>query len=153
MIRFATEKDLHGINRLRKQVNDLHVQGRPDIFKDGFARELEEYAAWYLQSPDNDILVCERDGAIVGMVMVDYIAKPETPYSLARAFCHIAEICVDEQCRRQGIAHSLLEAVRDEARKRGLNKMELDVWAFNDALDFYTSEGFRVYRRYLECDL
>ena len=36
MIRFAEEKDLERVNELRKQVNDVHVNGRPDIFKPGF---------------------------------------------------------------------------------------------------------------------
>ena len=36
-IRFANETDLPGVNRLRKQVNDLHVAGRPETLKPGFA--------------------------------------------------------------------------------------------------------------------
>ena len=60
---------------------------------------------------------------------------------------------MDEKWRRKGIAHGLMERIRTEARKRGMTKIELDVWAFNDALDFYESEGFHVFRRFLECDL
>lgn len=30
MVRLAKEKDLGRINELRKQVNDIHVEGRPD---------------------------------------------------------------------------------------------------------------------------
>ncbi len=40
MIRFAEEKDLDRINEFRKQVNDIHVEGRPDMFKPGFGVEL-----------------------------------------------------------------------------------------------------------------
>jgi hypothetical protein len=36
MIRFAEAGDLKRVNELRKQVNDLHVNGRPDVFKPGF---------------------------------------------------------------------------------------------------------------------
>ncbi len=153
MIRIAESKDIPQINRLREQVNSIHVQGRPDIFKPGFCKELQDHAAWYLQSEYNDILVDDRDGEIAGMVMIDYINKPESPYGLARSFCHIAEICVDEKWRRKGVAHALMESVRAEAKKRGFTKIELDVWAFNDALAFYEAEGFTVYRRYMECDL
>lgn len=32
MVRFAEEKDLDIVNELRKQVNDIHVEGRPDVF-------------------------------------------------------------------------------------------------------------------------
>ena len=33
VIRFAKEDELEKINVLRKQVNDLHVEGKPDVFK------------------------------------------------------------------------------------------------------------------------
>ena len=153
MIRKAENKDIEQINALRKQVNDLHVQGRPDIFKPGFTEEFQDRAAWYLDSPDNDIFVDDRDGEITGMIMVDYISKPESPYGFAREFCHIAEICVDSEHRRMGIAHDLMEYVKGEAKGRGLNKIELDVWAFNDAIDFYRAEGFKTFRTFLECDI
>ena len=142
MIRLAENRDLKAVNELRRQVNDLHVQGRPDIFKPGFCKELEDHAEWYLSSENNDIFVDEQDGRITGMIMVDYISKPESPYGFAREFCHIAEICVDKEYRRKGIAHRLMEHVREEAAKRGLNRIELDVWGFNDAIGFYEAEGF-----------
>ena len=34
-VRPATEEDYDILNELRRQVNDLHVQGRPDIFGSG----------------------------------------------------------------------------------------------------------------------
>ena len=144
---------LSQINRLREQVNCIHVEGRPDIFKAGFCKELQDYTAWYLQSDSNDIFVDDIDGEIVGMVMIDYISKPESPYGLARDFCHVAEICVDKEYRRRGIAHSLIERVKEETQKRGLSKIELDVWAFNDAATFYEAEGFKPFRTFLEYDV
>ena len=42
MIRFAEEKDLTRVNELRAQVNEVHVKGRPDIFKPGFCQELRD---------------------------------------------------------------------------------------------------------------
>ena len=153
MIRKAELKDLDAVNALRKQVNELHVQGRPDIFKAGFGEELRDHAAFYLTSENNEIFVDERDGRIAGMIMVDYFSKPETPYSMARDFCHIAEICVDKDFRRQGIAHLLMEKAKEESKKRGLTRVELDVWAFNDAIRFYEAEGFKTFRTFLEIDI
>ena len=31
-IRFARKEELEQVNKLRKQVNDLHVAGKPDVF-------------------------------------------------------------------------------------------------------------------------
>ena len=38
MVRFAEEKDLNRVNELRKQVNQIHVDARPDVFKAGFCK-------------------------------------------------------------------------------------------------------------------
>ena len=50
MVRFALESDLDRVNALRKQVNDLHVENRPDVFRVGFGSDLREYARILLQS-------------------------------------------------------------------------------------------------------
>ena len=38
MVRYANYEEPEQINRLRKQVNELHCKGRPDIFRSGFCR-------------------------------------------------------------------------------------------------------------------
>ena len=42
-VRLAEEKDLSRVNELRKQVNDLHVMGKPEVFKAGFSRILRAF--------------------------------------------------------------------------------------------------------------
>lgn len=41
MVRFGTEKDVEKINDLRKQVNEIHAVGRPDVFKAEFDQKLQ----------------------------------------------------------------------------------------------------------------
>lgn len=48
-IRFAERKDLNQVNILRKEVNDIHVVGKPTIFKKGFSKELQDYVSKYLK--------------------------------------------------------------------------------------------------------
>ena len=50
-IRPATEEDYDILNELRRQVNDLHVQGRPDIFRPGFGEELQRHLLNYFVRP------------------------------------------------------------------------------------------------------
>ena len=33
IIRYAEKEELDAVNRIRKQVNDIHTKGRPDIFR------------------------------------------------------------------------------------------------------------------------
>ena len=153
MVRIAKPEDAERINELRKQVNELHVNGRPHHFKAGFNQELQEHVYLYLTGGIGYAAVDEEDGQIVGMVMVDYIDRPESPYRYAERFAHIAEICVDEKYRRRGVGKRLLNFVKADAKEKGFSRIELDVWAFNDALAFYEAEGYTVFRRYLELKL
>ena len=89
MVRFAEEKDFDKVNELRKQVNDIHVEGRPDVFKAGFGEEIRDLAKAIMNGENSDIIVAEREGEICGMACVDYVNKPETPYGKARSFYHV----------------------------------------------------------------
>lgn len=153
MVRFAVPQDAEAMNVLRKEVNDLHVAGRPNHFKAGFGKELQDHVYMYLAGGFGYAAVDEEDGQIIGMVMVDYIDRPESPYRYAERYAHIAEICVDEKHRRQGAGKRLLDFVKADAKAKGFSRIELDVWAFNDALAFYEEEGYTVFRRYLELKL
>ena len=150
MVRIAKPEDAERINELRRQVNELHVSGRPNHFKAGFGEELRKHVYMYLTDGIGYAAVDEEDGQIVGMVMVDYIDRPESPYRYAERFAHIAEICVDEKFRRQGVGKALMDFVKADAKEKGFPRIELDVWSFNDALSFYEAEGFTVFRRFLE---
>ena len=152
MIRFAEEKDLERINELRRQVNDMHVKGRPDIFKPGFGREMQDLAREILEGEEGNIIVAEQDGSICGMVCVSYITKPESPYNLGRKIYHVEEIAVDEGVRRQGVGTELLEFMKRDAKERWFDRIELDVWEFNkSAIGFYEKNGFVMFRRFMEC--
>ena len=139
---------------MRKQVNDIHVEGRPDVFKAGFGEEIRDFAKIILESENSDIIVAEHDGKICGMACVDYVNRPETPYGKARSFYHVQEIAVDAKFRRQGVAKELLEFMIADAKKRKFDKIELDVWEFNDsAIKFYEKVGFSQTRRWMEYEV
>lgn len=154
MVRFGTEKDIEKINDLRKQVNEIHAVGRPDVFKAGFDRKLQDLAYTLINGENSNILVAERDGVICGMACVEYVCKPETPYTMERKFYHVQEIAVDESFRRQGVAGELFEFMKVDAEKRELTKIELDVWALNEsAIEFYEAIGFEQTRMWMEYNL
>lgn len=151
MVRYATREELKRVNELRKIVNEVHCNGRPDIFKGGFCKELEEFIYTLWEANNSDVIVVIRDEKICGYACVDYVDKPESPYNLARRFYHINEFGVDEKYRRQGVATELFNFIKKEASSRDFDKIELDMWEFNEsALKFYESVGFVTYRRFME---
>lgn len=151
MIRFAKREELERVNQIRKQVSDLHSNGRPDICKKDFSKVLQDdiYTLW--DSANSDVLVAIRDYIICGFASVEYIDKPSSPYMNARRYYHIKEFGVDEKFRRQKIATELFEFIKKQAKERKFEKLELDVFEFNEgAVKFYESLGFSTYRRYME---
>lgn len=153
MVRFAKEEELERINEIRKMVNDVHVDGRPDIFKGGFEENLRDYIYEIWKAENKDIIVAERDGAICGFACIQIVDKPENPFMNARRYVDVDEFGVDEKFRRQGVATEMIEFIREDAGKRGINRVELNMWEFNEgALAFYESVGFRTYRRYMELE-
>ena len=152
--RAARREDLDAVQALRRQVNDLHVQGRPDFFKPGFAQVLRDRLYDFMDKDDAAVVVAVAGGYVAGFATVNIIDRPETPYRRALRFYHVDEFCVDAAFRRQGVATALVEYMKRDARSRGLDRIELDVWAFNEgALAFYDAAGFRTYRRFMELSL
>ena len=56
-IRFANKDDLPQINELRRQVNELHVTGKPEVFKPGFGEELRSYLLEIWNDTKKEIVV------------------------------------------------------------------------------------------------
>ena len=150
-IRFAREDELIRINEMRKQVNDVHVEGKPEVFKPGFSEELQNFIYYIWQDPDQDIVVADKDGELCGFAIVHHIYKPENPFMYVRDFLDIDEFCVDEHHRREGVAMALIDFIKKYAKEKGYHRIELNMWEFNEgALAFYEAAGFETYRRYME---
>ena len=153
-IRKAEKGDLEQVNTLRFQVNTIHVEGRPDIFRAGFCDEMRDRLFEVFSSPDYDVFVAEYEGKIAGFATVEYATKPLSPYNKERRYYKIEEFGVDEGCHRQGVGSALMTYLKNDAKEKGYEKLELDVWEFNtSAVNFYEARGFSCYRRFLEVDL
>jgi ribosomal protein S18 acetylase RimI-like enzyme len=151
VIRYAKREELESVNKLREQVNEVHVNGRPDIFRaDGWPL-IESNIYTRFDEDSSGVIVADLNDVIVGFAVVQYISRPETSFSKARRFYHIEEFGVDENHRRKGIATSLINFAKEDAKKLGFERVELNMWEFNEgALAFYESVGFKTFRRYME---
>lgn len=147
-IRRAQEKDIERINKLLFQVNLVHHNGRPDLFKYGARKYTDEQLKEIIQDDKRPILV----------------AADENDYVLGYAFCifqqhlndniltdiktlYIDDLCVDESLRGQHIGKTLYEAVLDFAREHQCYNVTLNVWSCNEsAMKFYESCGLKPYK-------
>ena len=151
MVRFARKEDYEAINALRAPVCALHSNGYPALFKPVFAKDHQERVLKMMEDPEQDVLVAEKNGQLLGFAMVEYIKREETNSIYAVHEAHIVEIGVDETSQGKGIGTALIQAVKDAAKVRGCRSVQLDVWEFNkSALRFYEKLGFVTLRRKME---
>ena len=153
-VRFAQRDELEQINIMRREVNDLHVSGRPDIFAPGFIEELQNYIYVLCEKPDHKVIAAFADGELCGFATVCYLEKQPSPYSLGRKIYQVEEFGVSKNYRRIGAATAMIEFIKNDARRIGFDRIELDMWEFNKtAYKFYRSVGFTTYRRYMELNV
>ena len=150
-VRFARDEDLERVNELRREVNDLHVAGKPEVFRPGFGEELRNYIYEIRKDPQKRIVVAETGGEICGFAVLNHIIRPENPFMFERDYLDIDEFGVDHRFRRQGAAGAMIRFIREYAKKEGFRRLELNMWEFNrGALAFYETAGLKTFRRYME---
>ncbi len=150
-IRLAEYTELDEINVLRKQVNNLHAKGKPEFFKEGFSKELQDFLVDIWNNEKCKIVVAVDSGRIIGYSIFSIAPKKEALFMRGMDYLDIDEICIDKDHRRQGIASSIMKYIENYAKKIGIERIVLNMWEFNEeARSFYEKSGFKTYRRYLE---
>ena len=141
-IRRAEKKDLDGINKLLRQVLDVHHEGRPDIFKKDAKKYKDEELFEIMADDKRPIFVAEENGIVKGYAFCVFQQHLENNILTDIKTLYIDDLCVDENCRGKNIGKSLYEFVLDFARKQGCYNVTLNVWACNKgARAFYENMG------------
>lgn len=142
-IRRAEEKDIGRISELLYQVNQVHADGRPDLFKPGMKKYSEGELLEIIQEDDTPVYVAvDEDQLVLGYA---FCVKQETKGSgncYDMTTLYIDDICVDEKYRKHHVGTALYQHVRKEAKAMGCYHMTLNVWELNPtARAFYEAMG------------
>ena len=153
-IRLVTTAEIPGMIDLLKQVGEVHHQIRPDLFRAGAqkysAADLEEL----LKDENRPIFGAIEDGKLLGycFCMIEEV-KDNTVLCDTKSL-YIDDLCVDENCRGQGIAKKLYDHVCNYAKSIGCCSVTLNVWCGNDnAMKFYENRGMKPRKIYMEASL
>ena len=142
MLELATKNDRSAVNRLARQVHEMHVQWRPDLYtmpEDLFPEEL--YAELL---KNRELYVAKLDGAVIGFAWVR-IRTSEGVGLVTRKVMLINQVCVDEALRNHGIGTRMMEEIRILAKAFGCTDLQLGVYPQNDAaVSFYQKCGFMI---------
>ncbi|MCR4788956.1 MAG: GNAT family N-acetyltransferase [Lachnospiraceae bacterium] len=145
MVRRAEEKDIPKILDLLVQVDMVHHNGRPDIFKGPATKYNGSELKVILSNDKTPVFVCVDENDIP-MGHAFCIHKQITGDSVLTDIrtLYIDDICVDEKARGKHVGKELYDYVIDYARKEGFYNVTLNVWSCNpSAMKFYESMGLK----------
>lgn len=150
MIRKAEKKDIPGIINLLYQVDAVHNDIRPDLFKGNTSKYTEQELEEILDDDDKPIFVYD-DGKILGHAFCQ-ISEVRNHRLLQDAkTLYIDDICVDEHSRGRHIGKALYEYVYNYAKSIGCHNITLNVWEGNDsAYNFYKRMGMHIQKTGME---
>ena len=144
-IRRAGERDIPDILRLLVQVNMVHHNGRPDLFKGPAtkydAAELKEIVG---DGKTPSFVCCEEDGRVRGYALCQIKQHIGSQLMTDVKTLYIDDICVDEDARGKGYGKALFEHCTRFARETGCYNVTLNVWSCNPGAErFYEKCGMK----------
>ena len=142
-VRKATEKDIPKILELLVQVDMVHHQGRPDIFKGPATKYGAEELKVILQDDKTPVFVCVDENDVpLGHAFC--VHKQELGSSVLTEIktLYIDDICVDSAARGKHVGKTLYDHVIAYAKEQGCYNVTLSVWTCNPgAMKFYEAMG------------
>lgn len=143
VVRRAEEKDIPRILELLVQVDMVHHNGRPDLFKGPATKYNEEQLKAILPDDTKPVFVCvDEDGVVQGHAFCVHQQVVGDSVLTDIRTLYIDDICVDEQARGRHVGSALYDAVIAYAREQGFYNVTLNVWTCNPgAMKFYEAMG------------
>ncbi len=141
-IRNAKPEDYSAVEKIMRQVQKMHIDWRPDIYKDSetiFPLERFEQAV-----QENAFFVAECEEEVVGALSVVY-RHIENPSQVTRDIIYVDSLAVEEHFRGRGIGHAFFDFLKELKDQKGYDGIELQVNAKNKAAyKMYAGYGFTV---------
>ena len=150
-IRLATPADAEIVAALNAEVQRVHAEALPSLFKppspETFPASLVEQL---LADPSTSIFVGSANGTPVGYIYAQILRRDETASRYAWDRLYIHHLSVNQEYQSQGVGQALMQAVLKVAQDHGISILALDVWSFNTkARAFFAAQGFAVYNETL----
>ena len=146
-IRLATPDDAEIIAALNAEVQQVHAEALPSLFKPPSSETFPaSLVRQLLADPSTYTFLGYVNGAPAGYIYAQILRREETAWRYAWDRLYIHHIAVTQVYQRHGVGQALIHAAIDVAKAHGLSTIALDVWSFNTkARAFFAAQGFAVY--------
>ena len=147
-VRRAEPRDIPAIMKLLVQVNMVHHNGRPDLFKGPTTKYDEAELRAILDNDDTPVFVCvDGAGTVLGHGFCVLQTRENTRLMTGIRTLYIDDICVDEAARGRGAGRAIYGHILAYAREQGCYNVTLNVWSCNPgAMKFYEKLGMVPYK-------
>lgn len=145
-IRPAECGDIDGILKLLHQVQNVHADGRPDLFKHGGAKYTAHELEDILSDNHKPIFVAVQQNQVLGYIFCAFqIQQGNTSLQPIWDF-YIDDLCIDENLRHSGVGKMLYDYAKDFAVANHFDRITLHAWECNqNAVGFYEHLGLKPY--------
>ncbi|MCT4595883.1 MAG: GNAT family N-acetyltransferase [Anaeromicrobium sp.] len=155
-IREGINSDYIDISNISIEVHNLHLENRPDVFRDVNNLLLKEYFEDLLNSNDKKLFVVENmdNKELVAYCIIRIVTTQSISILISRSIAYVDEFCVKSNYKKNGIGRLLFKYIIDYAKTEGATSLQLVVWEFNkDAIKFYETMGMSTRNRKIELNL
>ncbi|MFX0541853.1 GNAT family N-acetyltransferase [Roseovarius sp. S4756] len=137
------------------QVQQLHVEAHPDIFRDDTQpSDLREFLRQFISKKEVQALACLSDEEnAIGYLIYEVQEHGPTALKSAYRIGFLHQVAVDEAYRGQGVASDLIEEMTLRLRTTGVSKIRSEHFAFNlPSAALMNAAGMRPLRITVEGD-
>ena len=150
LIRRAQTGDIQQLNRLLFQVNKIHSDARPDLFKAGAKKYTDSQLEAIVQDENTPVFAAVEGERLLGYAFCVFKRSDSGAMNDIKTL-YIDDLCVDESCRGRHIGSKLYGYVLDFAKSSGCRNVTLNVWALNEsARKFYEKCGLCIQKYTME---
>lgn len=139
-IRSARSDEYETAETIMKQVQQMHIDWRPDIYQ--YSEPVLPAKLYEQAVKEGTFFVAEYEGTIAGILLVVF-RHIESPNQVTRDIIFIDAMAVDENYRGKGIGHAFFDFLKELNVQKGYDGIELQVNAKNQAAyKFYSNYRF-----------
>ena len=146
-IRQANSTDSSLLSSLTTDVQRLHAENHPDIFK---MPQSDDFAVLFFDEMLADPLVrafiAEENGEALGCVLCKLVEREENPFTVAMRYLLVDQISVKPEAQGRGIGKALIQRAEVLAKEWNVSRIQLMSWGFNlNAHAFFEKLGFEKF--------
>jgi ribosomal protein S18 acetylase RimI-like enzyme len=145
MIHITETKDALLIASLNEDVQNLHAEIHPEMFKRYNKTAMEQAIAEMMKDPDCRAFVAMKDAVAIGYILLFIREAKENAFHYTIRSLYIDQIAALPGQRRSGAGKLLMEQAEKPAKELDIKKLELDHWSANTvAAAYFRKNGYEL---------